>query len=492
MLIPVGSWAPDLPDFSNPGALEALNVSPASQSYKPFPAFASLGTSALTARCQGAFFARKTDGSGVIFAGDATKLYRLSSLTFSDVSRTVGGAYAALADGQWRFAQFGQNVIAVNGFDAPQTFNVDTDTNFSALAGSPPIGTYICIAGDFVMQGNIATQRNRIQWSAINNSADWAISQQTESSRQDLPDGGFVQGIVGIEYAAIIFQEFAIRRASYEGPPLIFRFSKITDNLGCTIPGSIANYRDLIFWCDRSGFFMMQGGSQITPIGEQRVNNEFWAAVDSNNLPRVYSAIDPTNNLYIIGFPDTSATNGNINHLYIYNWAVDRWAHVQPGNLEMLFSAATQTGFTLEQLDSISSSIDALPFSLDSAVWTGIARRLTGGFGTDHKLGFFNGANLAATVDTTEVNLDQKGGQSLLRSIRAQTDGGSPTVAVAARTRLQDAVTFGSDVAADTQGRSPQRVKGRYHRARVKQPAGATWTHIQGVDDLVFRPGGKR
>jgi len=158
----------------------------------------------------------------------------------------------------------------------------------------------------------------------------------------------------------------------------------------------------------------------------------------------------------------------------------------------MIFSAASQQGFTLEQLDSISSSLDALPFSLDSALWTGIARRLTGGFGTDHKLGFFNGANLAATVDSTEVNLDQKGGQSLLRSVRPQVDGGTPTVAIATRTRLQDMVIFGPDIAVDNQGRCPQRKEGRYHRARIKMPAGSAYTHIQGVDDLVFRPGGKR
>ena len=193
--------------------------------------------------------------------------------------------------------------LAFNGFDAPQVFNIETDARFSALAGSPPTALYACIAGDFVMTGNQGGARGRVQWSAINNSADWVTSQQTQASQQDLPDGGWIQGLIGVEYAAIIFQEFAIRRASYEGPPLIFRFAKITDNLGATIPGSLASYRDLIFFCDRSGFFMLQGGAQITPIGEQRVNNEFWSLIDQTNLARVTAAIDPANSLYAIAFP---------------------------------------------------------------------------------------------------------------------------------------------------------------------------------------------
>ena len=369
-MIPVGPWEPDTPDLASGGSGEALNVIPASRSYRPFPSFAAV-SSALGARCQGAVFVRKADGSGVVFAGDATKLYRLSGTSFSDVSRAVGGPYATLADGVWSFVQFGSNILAFNGFDAPQVFNIETDTRFTALAGSPPTALYACVAGDFVMTGNQGGARGRVQWSAINNSADWVTSQQTQASQQDLPDGGWIQGLIGVEYAAIIFQEFAIRRASYEGPPLIFRFSKITDNLGATIPGSLASYRDLIFFCDRSGFFMLQGGAQITPVGEQRVNNEFWSLIDQTNLARVTAAIDPANSLYAIAFPDTSAAGGNPNHVFIYNWSVDRWAHVQPGALDMIFSAATQQGFTLEQLDGVSPSVDALPFSLDSTIWTG-------------------------------------------------------------------------------------------------------------------------
>ena len=66
--------------------------------------------------------------------------------------------------------------------------------NFSALAGSPPTALYACIAGDFVMTGNQGGARGRVQWSAINNSADWVTSQQTQASQQDLPDGGLDPG----------------------------------------------------------------------------------------------------------------------------------------------------------------------------------------------------------------------------------------------------------------------------------------------------------
>jgi len=487
--IPVGQWNPDLPDLATSGSNEALNVIPASESYKPFPSFGPV-SNALTARCQGAIFVRKTDGTGIIFAGDATKLYRLAGSTFSDVSRVAGGAYTTPADGVWTFTQFGPNILATNGYDAYQTFNIDTDANFSALAGTPPIPLYACIAGDFVMTLNQGIARNRVQWCAINNSADWVTSQQTQASRQDLPDGGWGMGIIGSEYAATIFQEFAIRRASYEGPPLIFRFAKISENLGLTIPGALANYRDLIFFVDRSGFYMLQGGVQITPIGEQLVNNTFWRLLDQTNLPRVSSAIDPTNGIYAVAFPDTNATGGTPNHMFIYHWPTQRWAHVQPGVLEMIFSAASQVGYTLDGLDAITTNLDALPFSLDSAVWTGIARRLLGGFDTTHRMGFFSGPALAPTVDTTEAELDTR--IVRVRSARPEVDGGTPSVTLGLRNRQMDPVVWGSAVAVNAIGTCPQNSAGRFFRGRITLPASQTWTHIIGLDDLDAKPEGRQ
>lgn len=489
-MIPVGSWAPDTPDLDSAGSTEALNVIPAARSYRPFPSFAPI-SNALAARAQGAIFVRKSDGSGLVFAGDATKLYALSGTSFSDVSRSSGGAYGCPADGRWSFISFGPNILAFNGFDAPQSFAIDTDTRFSALAGGPPIALYGCVAGDFVMAGNLPTARTRVQWSAINNAADWAASQTTQASQQDLPDGGWIQGLVGIEYGAVIFQEFAIRRASYEGPPLIFRFSRISDGLGVTIPGSIACYGDLIFFCDRSGFYMIQSGVQITPIGEQRVNNEFWSLLDQTQLTRVTAAIDPVNSLYAIAFPDINATGGNPNHVFIYNWTVDRWAHLQPGALDMIFSAATQQGFTMEGLDAVTTSLDLLPFGLDSAVWTGIARRLVGGFDTAHKLGFFNAAPLAATVDTTEA-APAAGRLARIRSARPLVDGPTPSLALGMRNRPFDAVNWSASVPANNLGACPFNLAARYVRGRITMPAGAAWSHLMGIDDLDARAEGRQ
>src|SRR5262249_9752032 len=135
VVIPFGPWLPDLPALQNPGATVATNVIPAPASYRPFPDLVAY-SAALGARCQGPFAARSSAGTVFTFAGTATALYRLNGTSWIDVTRAAGGAYGCPADAFWSFAQYGDYVIAVNGADAAQVFNMASSSNFAALGGS--------------------------------------------------------------------------------------------------------------------------------------------------------------------------------------------------------------------------------------------------------------------------------------------------------------------------------------------------------------------
>jgi hypothetical protein len=140
-------------------------------------------------------------------------------------------------------------------------------------------------------------------------------------------------------------------------------------------------------------------------------------------------------------------------------------------------------------------SLDALPASLDSRLWTG-GKILMAGFDTDHKLAFFTGENLAPTVETTEVEAfpsESRMGMriGIVTSARPAVDGGSPSVSVATRNRLEDAPKYGSAIALNSVGECPQRVSGRYVKAQITLPADSGFSHIQGVD-LTVVPSGMR
>jgi hypothetical protein len=157
----------------------------------------------------------------------------------------------------------------------------------------------------------------------------------------------------------------------------------------------------------------------------------------------------------------------------------------------MLHQGASQASYTLEELDSITTNLDALPFSLDSRAWTGAGRLLLGGFSTANRAGFFSGQPMAAIVDTGEAQLIE-GSRALVRGLRPLADGASPSVALGHRNRSAEDIQWSPDVSQNSLGICPQRASGRYFRARIKMPAGQSWTHLQGVDEIEATPAGRQ
>lgn len=488
--LPVGSWEPDRADFLNGGALTALNVIPAADSYRPFPSLSGVA-SALTARAQGAFYARKADGSSIAFFGDATKLYMLSGGTVSDVSRLAGGAYATPSDGYWQFVQFGALVIAVNGADVAQKFNIDSAANFSALGGSPPAAPkFIAVVGDFVVLGHTTNGNRFIEWSGINNAETWAASATTLADNQEVPDGGRIMGLIGGEYG-IIVQERAIRRMTFVNVPFVFQFDKLHDNVGSAVDYSPIRWGALTFFIGRAGFYAL-GGDELMPIGTNKVDRWFWTNVNQAYLSRITTAINPVEKLLAISFPSTAALTGTPDTLLLYQWELGRFSYVQPGDHEMIASLVAQNSYTIDGLDALSATIDGLPFSTDSYAYTGVAQPVFGGFTTSHVFGYFNGSALEATVDTTEANLFT-GQRGLLKAARPIVDGGSPTVAIRTRDDTTAAASFGSAASKHAvTGLCIFRAKARYHGGRIVVPAGSTWKHIQGLGDIEAVPMGMR
>ncbi len=491
-MINFSPWTPDIAAYNTAASMDVLNVVPSQTGFRPFPAFSNV-TSAITARAQGAISVRGLQGTIHNFCGDATKLYKEASsgLSWDDVSRLAGGAYATAADSWWDFFLFGDIVVATNGNDVPQYFQLDVSTNFALLAGSPPTANFGGVIRDFAVLARRNTAFNRLTWSAINNVADWAASATTLSDAQDFPEGGQIMGFVGGEFG-LVFLEKAIYRMAFEGPPTVFRFDKISNALGCRAERSIAAYENLAFFLSDDGPYMVRGGSELIAIGTEKVDKWIETNLDTSYLYRISSAIDPIRMCYVMGFASTAATMGTPDTLLLYHWPTGQWSKISV-NHEIVYSGLTQSGYTIDGLDALSSTIDGLPYPVDSRFYAGEGVLLLAGFNTSHQQGFFTGTNLAATIETGDAELTP-GRKSLLRALRPMVEGSSvtPSITIKYRNRLQDNHTTGSPVAANANGICAFRHNARFHRAVLTIPAASTWQFATGIDDIKFTQMGTR
>jgi len=478
--ITFGEWLPDQPSVI--GALmQADNVFSKAVGYGAIPTAADYSASA-SENLTNVVAAKTPTGVTTVFAGGATKLFKLDStdMSLDDVSKS--GGYSTGATDRWRFTQFGNSVIAANGQAKLQSWNLASSTAFADLSADAPTAKYITVIRDFVVSANTSSSNPfRVQWSALGDETSWANSATTQADFQDIPDGGTIQGITGGEFGLILMDR-SIFRMSYIGSPLVFQFDNITRNLGCYEANSVIQYQGTTFFLSDDGFYACDG-QNVVPIGGEKVDRYFFNDVDETYLPNMSAAIDPFRNLVIWAY-SKKGSGGNVNRLLIYNFQTKKWSS---GTTDVdRIASSSSPSVTLEGLDVISASIDALETSLDSRAWIGGKMLLAGV--RDAKIVTFTGANSTATIQTGDLSIENR--KSAITLVQPIVDNGSCNVAVVSRNLLTEQVVFGTTVPADSENRVSLRSMGRYHQLQFT-PTGANWQTVVGADVEIAPMGGR-
>jgi hypothetical protein len=508
-------WTPDRPRYQR-GLGKATNCYPRTQgtdgsiSYGPYPAPQPY-SDALPGRCVGGFSARSLAGNVSIFAATATGIYRFSG-GWTDVS---GAVYTTPPLGFWEFCQFGEFVIATNFADPVQVFQLDVSGTFANLGGSPPKAKHIAvIEPGFVVLGHLdvagTVYPNGVQWSAYNNHANWptpgtSAAGAVQSDRNILPFGGWVQRIVGPVGGAsgAVFMDAAIFRMEYAQPPLVFRFIGTVPMRGCQAPFSVVlvavkNSQTVALFVGDDGIHAFDGTS-TQPIGANKVDQYVLSLFSSSYRANICAMTDSTRNLAFWLIPDQG---GFSTRLICFNWDLAAFSELQP--VEMQGSPGTSPGafgplelmtigYTTDGLDVLATPTDQLTFPMDNRVWTGGAMAGPGYFDSENRLNYFIGPSMAAEIDTGQID-GGNGKRLFCGGIRPITDEPvaaniSTQIVYSDVPNLAGTATSPAFPAAD--GVCPHRISARYMSARVRLAAGASWTHLQGVEPRI-RPEGRR
>jgi len=434
-----------------------------------FPWPLTFSTSSASEDLTTLYAAKQPNGDTALFAAGSTKIYTVSGV--GAITQVKSGMTTGTND-KVRFTQFGKSIIATNNSQKLQSWTLGTSTSFADLSATAPVAKYITVVRDFVVVANTyesAEQKQyRVRWSAINDETDWTENVNTQSDYQDIPDGGQIVGIRGGEFG-LVFLERAIHRMSYVGTPFIFQFDNISRGKGCMVAGSIAQYQGITFFLSDDGFYMCDG-QNITPIGAEKIDRYFIDNASDSDYGTMSAAVDPIRKLVIWNY---KTIYGNRNVL-IYNFKTQKWTYGDAGTDYL--SEASTSSVTLEQLDSISGSIDALTTSLDSRLYVGGKYFLGGTLGA--RVMTYTGANQTGVIATGDLDI---GANSVVTLARPIVDNGSATVAIASRTLLDQGVTFNTAVAASSENRVPLRSAGRYHRLKIT-PTGSSWKNAISVD----------
>lgn len=480
-IFPFGEWLPDQPELNAGGSIVATNVVTDGKNYKPVGALAAQ-TPALGGSCLGAYSFLNASGNATTFAAYDTKIKKLASGSWEDVTNT-GGDYSTGSEDSWNLTQFGTLVLATNKTDKIQKFDVGTDTDFSDLIASGPDVkcSNFGVVNNFLVCVDVTDSDgdtpNRVRWSPFNDpSGNWTSSQSTQADYEDIETGapGAGMAVIGSQNFGIIVFRNAIFRMEYVGPPTIFTFHPIEVNRGALMGQSVASDGQRVIYLAEDGFYMFDGEKSI-PIGHKKVDNWFFDNFDSQNRHLARAAIDPRGKRYWLTFP--SVNGGGVNDkILTYSWADNRFTLIDQG-AQQLFRFLSD-GFTLEELGAEHSDIESVPFSFDSRFWKGGETSL-GAFDTAQKLSLFDGDTLTASLESQEVR-PNRNGRSYLRSILPVVEGGTATARVGYRDLLTESESYTSYRGLSSiTGQADFELSARYLRAGIQ--LSGSWDDFQGV-----------
>ncbi|ACB27631.1 hypothetical protein [Methylobacterium radiotolerans] len=492
--IKLAPYAPDTASVDASVSAVATNVVPRSDGYGPVLAPVPLSL-ALPAECRGAIAVfSPTYNFPIYVAGTSTGLfvYKTTDQAWHEVTNPTT-PYSVPPGDYWSFVVYGTLLLACSAGTRIQKATIDVlqagSQPFADLGGNtdgvdkPPRARHMGVVGDFLVLAGLPDSPQTVRWSDSGDIEKWGLGLDGhEADEQQLPDGGAVTGFAGGEYG-VIFQERAIRRMTLSPTSGdIFDCSVLEENRGAVAPWCIAKVGPRIFFLDRDGFYaLVIGGGPSQPIGAERVNRFFFGRVDPERVGMTVAFRDPTGEriLFAYRLAGTDASDPSLlGEALLYDWLLDRWSFL---NVPFRFGLSAATPDV--SVDSIEGSVDdpGQP-SLDDPIYQGGATLLAV-MTTDNRLALLDGPALEATVQTPDAMLARPN-RSFLRGARLDTDADDWRVAIGVRESLtaSSPVRWLPETAPTVERIAPTRASGRYHRARVRIPAGTTWSYVSAIE----------
>ena len=294
------------------------------------------------------------------------------------------------------------------------------------------------------------------------------------------PDNGPVQGVAGSEIGYVV-QDRGIRTIQFlpGDTTFIFNFSRVLGDRGCISKYGFTSVGNNLYFVSEDGFYSITG-QQVTPIGQDKINEWFLANSDVDRRDVIH-ALASVNKPYIVWVYHSFSGSPMYDRQIIFNWSNARFSRASISARVWGLLASLSLDLDTDGAELGDALLDSTARSLDSFAYVG-GRPLIGAIDPDGFVATLQGPNLQATMETAEVHL-APGSRAFVSDVYPLDDsvGGLGTITSGTRERLQDAIAWNTPALIEITGSAAAYSSARLHRFRRMIPPAQVWTHAQGV-----------
>jgi hypothetical protein len=329
-----------------------------------------------------------------------------------------------------------------------------------------------------------------VRWSDQDNPYQWVPAITNQSGEFPLSHGSSIVSFINTRQEILVWTDSALYSMQYLGPPYIWGFNILMDNISVISPNSMITINSITYWMGVDKFYMYAGRVETLPCSlRQYVFNDI-------NILQAYQVFCGSNEGYNeVWWFYCSTDSDAVDKYVIYNYLDKVWYYGSMSRTAWLDSSLRQypmatnydtsalTGRTLYHEASVDDVAGATPVAIDAYIQSSDFD-----IGDGHNFGFvwrilpdvnFNGSNVNEPYVTMTVKPRQNSGS-------AYSASNSPEV--------QSANNYAVSKSYNIQlfdGQVYTRIRGRQMAFRIESTElGVAWQ--LGSPRIDIRPDGKR
>jgi hypothetical protein len=169
-----------------------------------------------------------------------------------------GGALYLWQPGSGGTPAFGTRGTAVTGVDVPSQINqvmVSDTSRITICFGCNDYGAYNTTLLDPML----------IRWSAQESYTNWTPSATNQAGSYRLSRGSEIVGAIQTRQEILVWTDAAIYSMQYLGPPFVYGFTLLADNISIASPTATATAAGVVYWMGVDKFYIYAGRVETLP-----------------------------------------------------------------------------------------------------------------------------------------------------------------------------------------------------------------------------------
>ena len=169
-----------------------------------------------------------------------------------------GGALYLWQPGSGSAPAYSTRGVVVSGTDVPAYINeilVSDSTRIVIAFGCNDYGAYGATAVDPLL----------IRWTAQESYTDWTPAATNQAGSYRLSHGSTIVGALQTRQEIVVWTDAAVYAMQYLGPPYVYGFTLLADNISIVSPNAMATAAGVVYWMGVDKFYAYSGRVETLP-----------------------------------------------------------------------------------------------------------------------------------------------------------------------------------------------------------------------------------